>query len=193
MARLKCDTCGAVNNVRRGMAPEEQSLPDTNTCHQCGGEIGRAGGALWRPVPSRPPITRLCCLKCGVENAVFTPTSNICIGCGKALFRLQHPKSSKTGEFMGTLLSVLWYGGWGIAMLVVGGWWVIGLGLLILYLPVYALFDISPVLGVISVLAFAAWLLHRMSRPEAVARRRQRQQRQRIRRELKSVGDDLPI
>ena len=193
MAQVRCDNCGAVNSVRRGMAPEEQSLPTTNICRQCGGQIVRAGGALWRPLPSRPSITQLCCVNCGVENSVFTPTNNLCCGCGRALFRPPHPKTSKTDGLIGGIIDVLFYGINGIAILVVGGGWLIGLALLILALPFYALFYWSPPVGVVAVILLAGWLLHRLSRPESIARRQRRKQRRRIQRELTDIGDDLPV
>src|SRR4051812_32933387 len=120
MTRLRCDTCGDINDVR-GPAPDERSLPDSNRCQHCGGQIVRPGGALWRPKPSRPAITRLCCVNCGVKTSIFQPTHNLCIGWGGGLFRPPQPKVGKAGRAM----EVLWYGGWGIAILFAGVGWLL--------------------------------------------------------------------
>jgi len=109
------------------------------------------------------------------------------------LFRPPHPKTSKTDGLIGGIIDVLFYGINGIAILVVGGGWLIGLALLILALPFYALFYWSPPVGVVAVILLAGWLLHRLSRPESIARRQRRKQRRRIQRELTDIGDDLPV
>lgn len=192
MTWVTCDTCGRANNVRRTWDPEDQPLPVTNFCRHCGGEIDRRGGAVWRPLPSRPPLTRICCVNCGVENSVFDPTHNLCCGCGMKLFSPSRQAPGRAGTFFDRLFKILFFGGYGIGVLIVGGWWMIGLTLVVLAFPFYALFSVSPPAGLVALLLLVAWLLHRVFRPESVQRRTEARRRRQIKRELKSVGDVLP-
>lgn len=145
------------------------------------------------PLPSRPPITRLCCVDCGVENSVFDRRNNRCAGCGGMLFRpAVHPMGA-TARTLDAVAASLVMAVAGVAVLAAGGWMIIGVVVIILVVPVYLLFAASVPGGVILVLVVAAWLLHQASRPEAIARRGRQRHARRVRRELKRIPDDLPI
>lgn len=143
------------------------------------------------PIPNRPPITRLCCLKCGVESAIYDPRSNGCAGCGGMLFRAPSHPLSKAGKAFDIIFGGLFYGAYGIAILVAGGWWMIGLVLIVLALPFYVVFKLSPPAGLIGSMVLVAWALDRLTRPEAVSRREEASRRRRIKSELKRIPDAI--
>jgi membrane protein implicated in regulation of membrane protease activity len=81
----------------------------------------------------------------------------------------------------------------GIAALAAGGWMIIGAVVIVLVVPVYLLFAVSVPVGITLVLIVAAWLIHRGSRPAAIARREQARRGRQIKRELERIPDDLPV
>lgn len=109
------------------------------------------------------------------------------------LFRPPPPAPTRSTKIFDIALRTVVYGGYGLAVLVGGGWVLIVALVVVLVAPFYVLCMFSLPLGVMASLLLAAWLVHRSWRPEAVARRREKRLRRKIQAELGLITDDLPL
>jgi len=75
------------------------------------------------------------------------------------------------------------------AMLFAGLGWVIGICLIALAFPLFALYGLSPVAFWLVALLGAAGIAYRSQRPSAVAKRRVRRRQRQLRRELIAADD----
>jgi Flp pilus assembly protein TadB len=124
-------------------------------------------------------------VNCGVENAVYQPRSNRCCGCGGELFRLpREPRSGVERLFEG----IFWIVMAGV-MLFAGLGWVIGVCIIVMSLPLFVLYGLSPVAFWLAVLFGAAGIAYWSQRPSAVAKRRARRRQRQLRRELAAADD----